>query len=85
MPTPRKRPDVVLRPATLKIAEDELDAIREVAEREGVSVSHLLRAAGTAVVGDDDLLRRALDAQAERDSFPPDAVRVLGRIDPIEK
>jgi molybdopterin biosynthesis enzyme len=81
MPTPRKRPDVVLRPATLKIAEDELDAIREVAEREGVTVSHLLRAAGTAVVGDEDLLRRALDAQSERDSLALEGVRFLPKSD----
>lgn len=81
MPTPRKRPDVVLRPATLKIAEDELDAIREVAEREGVTVSHLLRAAGTAVVGDEDLLRRALDAQSERDSLALEGVRFLQKSD----
>lgn len=85
MPTPRKRPDVVLRPATLKIAEDELDAIRLVAEREGVSVSHLLRAAGTAVVGDDELLRRALDAQAERDSTPVDGYRWVTLGDTTEK
>jgi hypothetical protein len=81
MPTPRKRPDVVLRTAGLKIAEDELDLIKQVAEREGVTVSHLLRAAGTAVVGDEDLLRRALDAQSERDSTALDGVRFLPKSD----
>ena len=41
---------------------------QEVADREGVSVSYLLRAAGTAVAGNPEWVATALGSQAERDS-----------------
>lgn len=68
MPTRRARPDKTLKPRTLKLADDELEAIKEVADREGVSVSYLLRAAGTAVAGNPEWVATALGSQAERDS-----------------
>jgi len=68
MPTKRARPDTTLKARTLKIAEDELEVIQQVADREGVSVSYLLRAAGTAVATNPEWLAASLGSQAERDS-----------------
>ena len=67
MATKRARPDTTLQPRTLKIAPDELDVIQRVAGREGVSVSHLLRAAGNSVANNPGWLAVSLSIQARRD------------------
>jgi hypothetical protein len=68
MPTKRARPDTTLKPRTLKIADDELEIIQRAAEKKGVSVSYLLRAAGTAVASNPEWLITSLGNQAERDA-----------------
>lgn len=68
MPTKRARQDTTLKPRTLKIAEDELEVIQQAADSAGVSVSYLLRAAGTAVATNPEWLAASLGNQAERDN-----------------
>jgi len=68
MPTKRARQDTTLQPRTLKIAPDELEVIQRVAAGAGVSVSYLLRAAGTSVADNPEWLAASLANQVRRDS-----------------
>jgi len=68
MPTNRARQDTTLQPRTVKIAPDELEVIQRVAAGAGVSVSYLLRAAGTSVAANPDWLAASLANQVRRDS-----------------
>lgn len=63
-----KKPGTRSKQISFQLSEDEYLALKNAAvEAGGVSVSHLLRSAGTAVVGDPDLRSEALAAQARRD------------------
>lgn len=63
----RARQDTTLRPRTLKIAPDELEAIQRAATGAGVSVSHLLRAAGNEAAANPKWLAASLANQVKRD------------------
>jgi hypothetical protein len=66
MPTKRARQDTTLQPLTPKNAPEELDVIQRVAAGAGVSVSYLLRAAGTPVAANPEWLAASFANQVRR-------------------
>jgi hypothetical protein len=69
MPRSRK-PGLRNKQISYQLTESEYEALKKAAvEAGGVSISHLLRAAGTAVAENPDLRQQWLSAQAQRDAM----------------
>ena len=68
MPRPKK-PGTRNKQISYQLSEVEYEALKQAAiDAGGVSVSHLLRAAGTAIAGDPDLRQQWLSEQARQDA-----------------